>query len=93
MLHLTVFHVEVWRICIQGQPVTTWGGVLQMDGMFPLRNAFLPMRINFSLLGEPNLGKTSCVDQREESMGTSFRRKSAPLGPYSRTMPRALWWR
>jgi len=25
--------------------------------------------------------------------GTSLIRNSAPLGPYSRTMPRALWWR
>jgi len=24
--------------------------------------------------------------------GTSLTRNSAPLGPYSRTMPRALWW-
>ena len=24
--------------------------------------------------------------------GTSLIRESAPLGPYSRTMPRALWW-
>jgi hypothetical protein len=24
--------------------------------------------------------------------GTSLIRNSAPLGPYSRTMPRALWW-
>ena len=24
--------------------------------------------------------------------GTSLMRDSAPLGPYSRTMPRALWW-
>ena len=24
--------------------------------------------------------------------GTSFIRNSAPLGPYSRTVPRALWW-
>jgi len=23
---------------------------------------------------------------------TSLIRNSAPLGPYSRTMPRALWW-
>ena len=24
--------------------------------------------------------------------GTSLIRNIAPLGPYSRTMPRALWW-
>ena len=24
--------------------------------------------------------------------GTSLMRKHLPLGPYSRTMPRALWW-
>jgi len=24
--------------------------------------------------------------------GTSLIRNSAPLGPYSRNMPRALWW-
>jgi len=24
--------------------------------------------------------------------GTSLIRNSAPLGPYSRAMPRALWW-
>ena len=24
--------------------------------------------------------------------GTSLKRNSAPLGPYSRNMPRALWW-
>ena len=24
--------------------------------------------------------------------GTSLIRNSAPLGPYSRTMPRPLWW-
>ena len=24
--------------------------------------------------------------------GTSLLRNSAPLGPYSRTIPRALWW-
>ena len=24
--------------------------------------------------------------------GTSLMRKRTPLGPYSRTMPRALWW-
>ena len=27
-----------------------------------------------------------------EYRGTSLMRNSAPLGPYSRTMPRALWW-
>ena len=34
------------------------------------------------------------VDPSEMSLarGTSLIRNSAPLGPYSRTMPRALWW-
>jgi len=27
-----------------------------------------------------------------EYRGTSLIRKSAPLGPYSRSIPRALWW-
>ena len=27
-----------------------------------------------------------------EYRGTSLMRNSAPLGPYSRTMRRALWW-
>jgi len=32
--------------------------------------------------------KTPAVAYR----GTSLIRNNAPLGPYSRTMPRALWW-
>ena len=31
-------------------------------------------------------------DARGLYRGTSLIRKRAPLGPYSRTMPRALWW-
>ena len=27
-----------------------------------------------------------------EYRGTSLTRNSVPLGPYIRTMPRALWW-
>ena len=33
--------------------------------------------------------KTICSHSYRE---TSLIRNSAPLGPYSRTMPRALWW-
>ena len=29
---------------------------------------------------------------RHRYRGTSHIRNSAPIGPYSRTMPRALWW-
>ena len=32
------------------------------------------------------------VERLEFYRGTSLIRNSAPLGPYSRTMPRALWW-
>ena len=31
-------------------------------------------------------------DFSERYRGTSLKRSSAPLGPYSRNMPRALWW-
>ena len=30
--------------------------------------------------------------EKEQYRGTSMIRSSAPLGPYSRTTPRALWW-
>ena len=33
----------------------------------------------------------ACVDGKKDR-GTSLIRDSAPLGPYSRTMPRALRW-
>ena len=29
---------------------------------------------------------------RHPYRGTSLMRNNAPLGPYSMTMPRALWW-
>ena len=35
------------------------------------------------------LEMVNCI---ENYRGTSLIRSSAPLGPYSRNMPRALWW-
>ena len=40
------------------------------------------------------IGLSAGRDVREnpEYRGTSLIRNSAPVGPYSRTIPRALWW-
>ena len=35
---------------------------------------------------------TEAQSERAEYRDTSLMRDSAPLGPYSRNMPRALWW-
>ena len=42
-------------------------------------------------------GRTLRVRHAGDEAGLSYRgtwliRKNAPLGPYSRTMPRTLWW-
>ena len=37
-------------------------------------------------------GSKPAALQSENTWGTSLTRNSNPLGPYSRTMPRALWW-
>ena len=39
-----------------------------------------------------SLSLLRCSPSLEPDRGTSLIRTSAPLGPYSRTMPRALWW-
>jgi len=33
-----------------------------------------------------------CVEWASRYRGTSLIRNSTPPGPYSRTMPRVLWW-
>ena len=65
----------------------------------PSLSCSLSLALSFSL--PPSLGRWYLrVHKTERSIlpeglgyrGTSLIRNSAPVGPYSRTMPRALWW-
>ena len=38
------------------------------------------------------LKQASLLSENASYRGTSLIRNCAPLGPYSRIMPRALWW-
>ena len=44
----------------------------------------------FRVVGEPP--RSSHRREKAAYRGTSLIRNSPPLGPYSRYMPRALWW-
>ena len=39
-----------------------------------------------------NITHRTLLDYESPYRGTSLMRKRTPLGPYSRTMPRGLWW-
>ena len=60
--------------------------------MAKLTNRHVDAKSLFADLGRGGLGdgglSASAVDYR----GTPLIRNSAPLGPYSRTLHRALWW-
>ena len=40
----------------------------------------------------PGLGGQGSISRGLVYRGTWLKRNRAPLGPYSRTMPRAVWW-
>jgi len=45
-----------------------------------------------STLGLATLQREARVSLWNVVIGVSYERSITPLGPYSRTMPRALWW-
>ena len=49
-------------------------------------------RGNEDPLTDDNVKEVLPLPQLTDYRGTSLIRNSAPLGPYSRSMPRALWW-
>ena len=68
-------------------PVLLESGPIAHHGRGELRVGKEPPR-----MCETTEGGTSPRIGEQPYRGTSLIRNSAPLGPYSRTMPRALWW-
>ena len=60
--------------------------------LVPVRLRHNPVHSNNTTRNAPRLMQASCPPSCSRFRGTSVIRNSAPLGRYSRTMPRALWW-
>ena len=77
------FRVQGSRFRVQGSGCMVQGAGFRVQGSGDEEtNATLPT------IKWPTIKETGSTD---EYRGTSLVRNSLPLGPYSRTMPRALW--
>ena len=64
----------------------------RVQGGFLVGFAFSYERGTPVACGVPETGTLWDKSSEWDYMGTSLKRNSAPLGPYSKNMPGTLWW-
>ena len=92
-----VWYTRVWRVHVRDTPIfglrsNFQCGMADLNPRFRFRAKMEDLAIFEGLLPESYGQNLASTVLYVPNRGTSLIRNSPPLGPFSRMMPKALWW-